>query len=411
MTIITPTGITGITSITSSGNSLSFQNASGASIDVSGLKVAADSMNVSGIVTASRLNVGTGGTIISTTVNGSVGIGTTNPLTIFDARGVITAGSTASTAGSEIIRGYYTAGALSVFGSEASTGASVIGYAVKPSTSGIGSFFSSTSINIARGAYVVGDAQHRWYNGVTQTVAENSPVTMSEVMRINSSGYLGIGTNNPSTEFEVFGTGTVASFRGTGGSGFIGIKDEDDGTFGFIGVDGGSIKLQTSGSSYADKLVVDSSGMVTKPYQPFVAGGAGSASVSGNNNHVWAKSGYVFSNRGNHWNASTGRFTAPVDGVYYVSAGIRYSGVPVTPSYVYIYFAASYQTASGQPLLLWSTQTESGGTYRPRILTAAMYMRANDYVEPRLYVTGGTISLDEGSLGQNDSFLNIYLLG
>jgi hypothetical protein len=63
MTIITPTGITGITSITSSGNSLSFQNASGASIDVSGLKVAADSMNVSGIVTASRLNVGTGGTL------------------------------------------------------------------------------------------------------------------------------------------------------------------------------------------------------------------------------------------------------------------------------------------------------------------------------------------------------------
>jgi len=87
MTIITPTGITGITSITSSGNSLSFQNASGASIDVSGLKVAADSMNVSGIVTASRLNVGTGGTIISTTVNGSVGIGTTNPSVKLDING------------------------------------------------------------------------------------------------------------------------------------------------------------------------------------------------------------------------------------------------------------------------------------------------------------------------------------
>ena len=232
-----------------------------------------------------------------------------------------------------------------------------------------------------------------------------------EAARFDSSGRLGIGTNNPSTEFEVFGTGTVASFRGTGGSGFISIKDEDDGTFGFIGVDGGSIKLQTSGSSYADKLVVDSSGRVTKPYQPFVAGGSASGAISGNSNHVWATSGYVWSNVGNHWNASTGRFTAPVAGVYQVTAAIRYSSVPVTPSYVYIYFLASYQSASGQPILLWSTQTESGGTYRPRILTAAMYMRANDYVEPRLYAPNGTISIDGSGTSQSDCFLNIYLLG
>lgn len=80
MTIITPTGVTGINSITASGNSLSFQNASGASIDVSGLKVAADSMNVSGIVTASGGFIGnvTGNlnsSGVSTFTNGPILIG------------------------------------------------------------------------------------------------------------------------------------------------------------------------------------------------------------------------------------------------------------------------------------------------------------------------------------------------
>lgn len=83
-----------------------------------------------------------------------------------------------------------------------------------------------------------------------------------EAARINSSGNLGIGTNNPTTELEVLGTGTVASFRGKGGSSFIGIKDEDDGTLGFIGVDGGTLKFQTSGSGYSDKLIIDTSGNI-----------------------------------------------------------------------------------------------------------------------------------------------------
>jgi hypothetical protein len=90
MTIITPTGITGINSITSSGNSLSFQNASGSSIDVSGLKVAADSMNVSGIVTASGIVVAAGNASapsISPTGDSNTGIFFPSPDTIAFAEG------------------------------------------------------------------------------------------------------------------------------------------------------------------------------------------------------------------------------------------------------------------------------------------------------------------------------------
>jgi hypothetical protein len=98
MTIITPTGVTGINSITSSGNSLSFQNASGASIDVSGLKVAADSMNVSGIVTATGF-VGNVTGNITGNLNSS-GVSTVTTLRATSIVGVTTAGITTAYIGS-----------------------------------------------------------------------------------------------------------------------------------------------------------------------------------------------------------------------------------------------------------------------------------------------------------------------
>ena len=144
-------------------------------------------------------------------ISGNLGIGAATPLTKLDVRGVITAGSNTSTNGTEILRGYYGDGALSVIGSEYSSGGLVLGYAVKPSTANPGQFYSSTTIPIDRSAYVVassgGIAPHRWYIGANQTVAENSSVTMSEVMRLNGSGNLGIGTDNPTYKLDVYGTG------------------------------------------------------------------------------------------------------------------------------------------------------------------------------------------------------------
>ena len=84
----------------------------------------------------------------------------------------------------------------------------------------------------------------------------------SERMRITSAGKVGIGTTSPSQELHVKGTSTVANFEGTGGSGFIQITDSDDATTAFIGVDAGKLKFQTSGSSYNDKMVIDTAGTI-----------------------------------------------------------------------------------------------------------------------------------------------------
>jgi hypothetical protein len=135
------------------------------------------------------------------------------------------------------------------------------------------------------------------------------------IMADGSSGNVGIGTDNPTTEFEVLGGGTVATFKGTGGSSSIGMQDVDDGTLGFVVVDGGNIKLQTSGSSYADKLIVDPSGRVTTPYQPAFSARqtAGTVNYNTSGEQIFGTAQF---NIGNHYSTTTGRFTAPISGRY-----------------------------------------------------------------------------------------------
>ena len=130
---------------------------------------------------------------------------------------------------------------------------------------------------------------------------------------VDASGRVGIGIS-PDTEFHVKGVTTVANFEGTGGSSFIGLKDSDDGTVGFMGVDGGSIKFQTSGSSYSDKLIINAAGHVTKPLTP-AFDAAPTSSISHNTNPIPMAN--VRINNGSHFNGSNGTFTAPTTGTYF----------------------------------------------------------------------------------------------
>ena len=91
---------------------------------------------------------------------------------------------------------------------------------------------------------------------------KNASATLAERMRIDASGNVGIGTTSPTNSLHVAGSGTAALIEGTGGAGFVGIRDSDDGTIGYIGVDGGKLLFQTSGSSYSTKLAIDTTGNV-----------------------------------------------------------------------------------------------------------------------------------------------------
>ncbi len=81
-------------------------------------------------------------------------------------------------------------------------------------------------------------------------------------MRLDSSGRLGLGTSSPNNRLHVSDTSsTSATFERTGTTGaFIALKDSATQTF--IGNTNGVFSIQTPGSSYSDKLVVTSTGLV-----------------------------------------------------------------------------------------------------------------------------------------------------
>jgi hypothetical protein len=152
------------------------------------------------------------------TGTGDVGIGTITPQSkLHVSGGYITAGNVSSTAGSKIIGGDYSgAEHITTFGSEFSSGGPVVGYGVWPSTSAALAFVSSAAPALQRAAYTQTGNNHVWFTGASQTVAVGGAVTMSERMRLDGSGNLGLGTAPSGVRLDV--NGSIRTTVGSGGT-------------------------------------------------------------------------------------------------------------------------------------------------------------------------------------------------
>ena len=148
----------------------------------------------------------------------------------------------------------------------------------------------------------------------------------------------GAGGHNDNVGFTTFAnkievkssTNTAATFKGSGGAGFINITDADDGTLAFLGVDGGSFKIQTSGGSYSDKLIIDTTGNVTKPksFHILVDRDGNQTGYNASNISdviIWNRVRTSESSTGasSNFDTSTGLFTAPVTGMYLFHAAVN----------------------------------------------------------------------------------------
>jgi hypothetical protein len=147
-----------------------------------------------------------------------------------------------------------------------------------------------------------------------------------EALRINSSANIGIGTDNPQAPFggRALHLGNTSDSRSiltlqssntgrnsiyfsdgtTGGDTYRGYID-------YIHSD----NIMTFGVETSERMRIDSSGRVTKPYQPFFYAKAGASRDNQTSNPTVFSN--VVTNVGNHYDGTTNyRFTAPVAGVY-----------------------------------------------------------------------------------------------
>ena len=163
--------------------------------------------------------------------------------------------------------------------------------------------------------------------GNTLAVTDNATVggTLGVTGNSTVGGTVGIGASNNSSYDANARNVLIAdesgnsglTIRSGGGSSYgmihfaDGVSSADEYRAGRIVYEHSSNSMQFS-TANTQSLVINGTGAITMPLQPSFQGGVTSALSSAGT----IKAGYTYHNQGNHYNSSTGLFTAPITGKY-----------------------------------------------------------------------------------------------
>lgn len=217
----------------------------------------------------------------------------------------------------------------------------------------------------------------------TLRVGNGNAGAATDVVTVNSSGDVGIGTSNPSTKFNVVGSdGVVARFKGSTGPS---LKIEsyssnnevvsEGGTL-LAGSTNGNIQLYTGTGTATERMRIDQNGHISQPYQPIFS--VRDLTYTGSSN-VDGVGGSVASNVGSFYNSTNGRFTAPINGNYLFYGNVQYYDSGST-TYIELKFLVNgSQFGTGFP-------SGGSGIYNNHLNvsgTVIISLNANDYVNIR----------------------------
>ena len=254
-------------------------------------------------------------------------------------------------------------------------------------------------------------------NSVTTPVVKSSANLVfqsngtTEAMRIDTSQRVGIGTSSPAQRFHVVGGQSYVTASASAGAysrWYNNAQTTDDFQVGqgfASGTDNVAVLLNNAnaamilGTNGTERMRIDSTGRVTKPYQPaFYAYSSGSSMTSGNT--------VAFNNAplnvGSSFNTSTYTFTAPIAGNYLFASIVRYdqNGALYGQTALIVNGLNTYQGH-------YNNVTNANSTYNSVPAVALLGLAAGDTVRVTAIISGGGTLSFSGT----ESLFYGYLLG
>ena len=340
--------------------------------------LAAGNTTITGNTTTTTLNAGNTAITGTATISGNVVLGTTT----------ISANGGVGTSGQVLTSG---ATGNAYWSTVSTTLDSVLG-------SG-----NTTTKSLTTGALTV--------NGAF-TVSANVNVDSGALFVDSVNNKVGINTTAPSEVFEVAGTDAYIRVNRTNNEPGITFRYNDSGTNrGDIAVTSGGAMYFTAGG-YTERMRIDSSGRVTKPYQP-----AFRVSYSVGSPAAWSSGGRVLNftdvniNIGNHFDTGTSRFTVPIAGRYLftISKAMNTQGPSHSIRHPTMSFLVNASANYSQNVAITSGSDLGGGDYQHFTvsMTAIINLAQNDYVQAYFNYNNSPGTLFEYS----DTHFIGYLLG